>query len=94
MCACCGGGPRIDGHGDWWLIFRAGLVDADGVYYAMLCDNPTRDGCLSDIRRENEKRQRTARDKAAAVVTDQMVDDIDGAQAFMGDLESLDGFDD
>ena len=90
MCSCCGAGPRIDGIADWWLVFKAGLADGDGVYYSMLCDNPTRDGCLTEIRRENERRKKTARDEAAEIVTELMDGDLDGAEAMMEDLEALD----
>jgi hypothetical protein len=41
QCSCCGAGPRIDSLGDWWLVFKAGLCDGDGVYYSMLCNGPT-----------------------------------------------------
>lgn len=93
QCSCCGAGPRIDAEDDWWLVFKGGLADSDGVYYAMLCDNPTKDGCLSEVRRENDRRKPTLRDEAAALVTELMGDDLDGAEAFMDDLDFLGEFD-
>jgi hypothetical protein len=94
QCSCCGLSPNIESEDDWWLVFKAGLADSDGVYYSMLCDNPSRDGCLSDIRRANDKRTPTMRDEAAALVSDLMGDDVDGAEAFMEDLDFLGGFED
>ncbi len=38
MCRCCGSGPNTapDWRGDPWYVYRAGICDADGVYYSML----------------------------------------------------------
>lgn len=84
QCSCCGGGPTWapDWRRDPWLIYRAGICDSDGVFYSMLCE-----GCLDEIRAANFKRKPTERDTAAAVVSDLLGDDIDGAQAMMEDLE-------
>ena len=86
QCGCCGGGPNAEP--DWraepWYIYRAGLCDADGVYYGMLCE-----GCLFDIRSENAKRRPSQRDEAAEVITDLLGDDTDGAEAMMEDMEYL-----
>jgi hypothetical protein len=93
MCSCCGASGRVDGEDDWWLVFRAGLVDSDGEYYAMLCGGPDGSGCLAEVRAENARRTPTFRDEAAALVTDLLGDDLDGAQALMedfGDLGMLD----
>ncbi|MBV8382414.1 MAG: hypothetical protein JOZ63_07395 [Planctomycetaceae bacterium] len=73
MCSCCGAGPKITEY-DWWLVFRAGICDSDGVYYSMLCDGPTGGGCLSAIRAENAKRRRTSRDHAVAIVAELLGD--------------------
>ena len=95
QCSCCGGSPRITRGSDWWLVFRAGLCDGDGEFFAMLCDGPTGDGCLSAIRRENARRKPTFRDRAAEVVRDLNGDDLDGMVADMDDFDSLIGpFDD
>jgi hypothetical protein len=83
QCACCGGGPRITGPGDWWLVFRAGLRDSDGVFYGQLCDGPTGEGCLSSIRAENASRPKRLGDEIAAMVMELSGDDIDGAEADM-----------
>ncbi len=88
MCNCCGGGPNPepDWRADPWSIYQAGLCDGDGVYYSMLCE-----GCLEDIRHENEKRAKagllTERDDQAREVTDLLGNDIDGAQGMMDDLQ-------
>lgn len=67
MCGCCGGGP--DAKPDWrsepWYVYRAGICDADGVYYSMLCE-----GCLEEIREENARRPQTERDEIAREVTE------------------------
>ena len=89
QCSCCGLSPHVDGVFDWWLVFKAGLVDSDGVYYSMLCDNSTNDGCLSSIRREKERREKTKRDEAAEVLSEMLGDDVDGAEAMMDDLDAL-----
>ena len=83
MCGCCGSGPNVapDWRGDPWYVYRAGLCDADGVYYSMLCE-----GCLEDIRDENARRPQTERDHIAREVTELLGEDSDGAQAFMDDL--------
>ena len=82
-CNCCGGGPtpQPDWRGDPWYIYRAGICDSDGVFYAMLCE-----GCLEELRAENAKRPLTERDENARLITDLMGDDLDGAQGFMDDL--------
>lgn len=84
MCGCCGGGP--DPAPDWraepWYVYRAGICDADGIYFAMLCE-----GCLEDIRTENKRRPQTERDRIAREVSELLGDDIDGAQAMMDDLD-------
>jgi hypothetical protein len=84
MCGCCGGGPNAspDWRGDPWYIYRAGICDGDGVYYAMLCE-----GCLDELRSENRKRPQTLRDQIAEEVTDLLGDDTDGAQSMMDDWE-------
>ena len=63
-------------------MYRAGICDADGVYYAMLCE-----GCLEEIRFEKSKRPQTERDEVAETITELLGDDIDGAQSMMDDLE-------
>jgi hypothetical protein len=88
MCGCCGGGPNP--QPDWrtepWYIYRAGLCDRDGVFYAMLCE-----GCLEDIRGENERRATdgllTERDAHAREIMELLGDDLDGAQSMMDDLQ-------
>ncbi len=67
-------------------------MDSDGVYYAMLCGGVDGSGCLDSIRAENRKRKPTLRDEAADIITDLMGDDIDGAEAFMDDLEAMGEF--
>jgi hypothetical protein len=89
MCSCCGAGPRVTSRHDWWLVFRGGICDSDGVYYSQLCAGPN-GGCLTDLREENARRKRTSRDRAANIVNDLMGNDVDGAQAFMEDLSDID----
>jgi len=48
----------------------------------MLCE-----GCLEEIRADNEHRPQTLRDQLAREVTELLGDDIDGAQSTMDDLE-------
>ena len=83
MCGCCGTGPKVapEWRGDPWYIYRAGMCDADGHYYSMLCED-----CLESIRAQNSRRVRTERDEIADEVRKLMGDDDDGAQAFMDDL--------
>ena len=57
------------------------MCDADGVYYSMLCE-----GCLEDMRAENDRRPLTERDEVANQITELLGDDIDGAQTTMDDL--------
>lgn len=82
QCSCCGSGPNAtpDWRGDPWYVYQAGVCDADGIYYSMLCE-----GCLEDIRHENEQRPRTERDDFAREVTELLGDDLDGAQSMMDD---------
>ena len=84
MCGCCGSGPNVapDWRGDPWYVYRAGICDADGIFYSMLCE-----GCLEDIRDENARRPQTERDHIAREVTKLLGEDSDGAQAFMDDLD-------
>jgi len=84
MCGCCGSGPNVDPswRSEPWYVYRAGLCDADGVYYAQLCE-----GCLEDIRAENAKRPQTFRDEIAREVSELLGDDIDGAQTLMDDFD-------
>ena len=79
----------IDDENDWWLVFKAGLVDSDGVFYAMLCGGCDGSGCLEDIRGENARRKPTFRDDAAAMITDLLGDDVDGMEAMMDDFGYL-----
>ena len=78
-----GSGPNTapDWRGDPWYVYRAGICDADGVYYSMLYE-----GCLEDIREENARRPQTDRDAVAREVTELLGDDLDGAQSMMDDL--------
>ncbi len=83
MCNCCGGGPNPEP--EWraepWLIYRAGICDADGVYFSMLCE-----GCLEDIRDSNARRPKTLRDEYAELVTELLGEDLEGAQSMMDDF--------
>lgn len=59
-CSCCGLEPD-----DKWAVFRAGLVDEDGEYFARLCGHrgTGRNGCLEDLAKvpvKNRKYQREA----------------------------------
>jgi hypothetical protein len=83
MCSCCGSGPNTapDWRGDPWYVYRAGICDAVGVYYSMLCE-----GCLEEIRKENARCPYTDRDAVAREVTELLGDDLDGAQSMMDDL--------
>lgn len=89
MCRCCGSGPNRtpDWRGEPWYIYHAGLCDADGVYYSMLCE-----GCLEELREFNAQRPTTQRDEIARDVTELLGDDLDGAQSFMDDLGDDFGF--
>ena len=82
QCRCCGAGPSPDSE---LLIRKAGLCDADGVFYAMLCDY-----CLDEILAKQAKRQPTARDEKARLVVELLEDDLDGMEAMMEDLPDLD----
>ena len=96
MCSCCGAGPRVDGSFDWWLVFKAGFADSDGVFMSMLCGGPDGSGCYPDLKADRDRRKPTFRDEAAAMIADLLGDDIDGAQAMFEDAEylgMLDGFD-
>ena len=83
MCGCCGGGPNPapDWRAEPWFVYQAGIRDADGYYYSCLCE-----GCLEDLRQENERRPQTERDQIAREVTDLLGDHIDGARSMMEDL--------
>lgn len=85
MCACCGSGPNPtpDWRADPWYVYNAGICDADGGFYAQLCE-----GCLEEIR--EQKASRPLRDEQAEVVRDLLGDDIDGAQAMMDDFDTPD----
>ena len=89
MCSCCGAGPRIDAEDDWWLVFKAGFCDSDGVFMSMLCAGPDGSGCLEDIRADSDRREPSFRDEAAALIADLLGDDLDGAQAMFEDADSL-----
>jgi hypothetical protein len=92
MCSRCGTGPRVSDEHDWWLVFKAGLCDSDGVFYSMLCGGPSGEGCLETIRDENARRTRTHRDDAADVIRMINGDDVDGMESDMDELEWI-GFD-
>ncbi len=87
MCGCCGSGPdpEVDWRAEPWYVYKAGFCDGDGIYYSMLCE-----GCLEDVRLENEKRARKGllieRDEQAREITELLGDDLDGAQSTMDDL--------
>lgn len=83
QCGCCGSGPNVspDWRDEPWYVFRAGICDADGVYFSMLCE-----GCLEEIRAENDHRPQTQRDEIAREITELLGDDVDGAQSMMDDL--------
>jgi hypothetical protein len=94
MCSCCGCSPRIESETDWIMNFRAGLCDEDGEYYAQLCETSDGGGCLGAIRAENAHRKPTGRDLKAAILTELLGDDTDGAEAMMEDLADLPDADD
>ena len=89
MCSCCGAGPRVTDEHDWWLVFKAGLCDSDGVFYSMLCDGPSGEGCLSVIRAENKRRKPTFRDDVADIISMMNGDDVDGMQTDFEDADFL-----
>ena len=84
MCNCCGAGPdpAPDWRGDPLYVYKAGFCDSDGVYYSMLCE-----GCLEEIREQKSRRPETERDEVARQITELMGDDLDGAQAFIDNLD-------
>ena len=92
MCSCCGAGPRVTDEHDWWLVFKAGLSDSDGVFYSMLCVGCDGSGCLPEVRAANARRKPTFRDEAGALVMDLMGDDIDGAESMMDDADFAEMF--
>jgi hypothetical protein len=94
MCSCCGAGPRVTDANDWWLVFKAGLCDGDGVFYSMLCGGCDGSGCLEEIRHENAKRTPTFRDEMAEMISLINGDDVDGMEADMDDGGFMMGFDD
>ncbi len=83
MCRCCGSGPNIqpDYQHEPWFIYKANLCDADGVFYAMACQD-----CLEEIRLANNMRPKTDRDEMAEIISELMDDDLDGSQSMMDDL--------
>jgi hypothetical protein len=89
MCSCCGAGPRVSDENDWWLVFKAGLCDSDGVFYSMLCGGCDGSGCLEEIRHQNAQRKRTFRDDAADVVAMINGDDVDGMESDMDDFDFM-----
>lgn len=84
MCGCCGSAPNVtpEWRGDPWYVYRVGICDSDGMYHSMLCE-----GSLEEIRASNARRLRTERDEIADQIPDLMGDDIDGAQAFIDDIQ-------
>jgi len=88
-CSCCGAGPRVTDEHDWWLVFKAGLCNSDGMFYAMLCDGPSGEGCLSVIRAENTRRKPTFRDDVADIISMMNGDDVDGMQADFEDADFM-----
>ncbi len=93
MCSCCGAGPRVNSVHDWWLVFKAGLCDSDGVFYSMLCGGGSGDGCLEEIRHQNAKRKRTFRDEAAEIIRFMNGDDVDGMESDFDDFNAIGAFD-
>ena len=89
MCSCCGAGPRIQDEHDWWLVFKAGVCDFDGVFMSMLCVGPGGVGCLEEIRPDADRRKPSFRDDAAELIADLLGDDLDGAQAMFEDADYL-----
>lgn len=69
-----------------WLIYRYGKCDADGVYYATLCQ-----GCLEEQRKAFAAREKTPRDEQAEVITHLMGSDLDGAKTTMDDFPGASG---
>ena len=86
QCGCCGSGPnpQPDWRGDPWYVYKAGICDSDGVYYSMLCE-----GCLEEIREDNDGRPKTLQDELAAEMTALLGDDLDGAQVMMEELPAF-----
>lgn len=89
MCSCCGASGRVSDEHDWWLVFKAGLCDSDGVFFSMLCGGPDGSGCLEEIRHQNAKRERTFRDDAADLIRTMNGDDVDGMESDFDDADYL-----
>jgi hypothetical protein len=90
-CSCCGAAARVgdEDEDDWWLVFKAGFCDDDGVFMSRLCGGPDGSGCLVELRRDAARREPTRRDEAASVVSDLLGDDMDGAESMMDDFDDL-----
>ncbi|MCA9068059.1 MAG: hypothetical protein KDA84_04015 [Planctomycetaceae bacterium] len=82
-CRCCGCGPnaRPDYQHEPRYIYKANLCDADGVFYAMACED-----CLEEIRLANRLRPKTDRDEMAEIIGEMMDEDLDGSQSMMDDF--------
>ncbi len=66
-CSCCGTSP-----GKNFSVVRAGLVDSDGVYYALLCaevdEGQAWGGCLEDVLREQARKGKNPRQEKANIL--------------------------
>jgi hypothetical protein len=92
MCSCCGGRPVKIGDTDQfgrvkdyeWYIYRAGVLDCDGIPMAYLCGDSDGQGCLSDVLADAERHGERA--EGAAILAELSGDDMDGWQADCEDL--------
>lgn len=75
-CSICGG----EGRGDEWFVFRAGLVDVDGIYYARACgDSRGAGGCLESLKDEQKVLGPEAQEQQmkASILLDMMPEEAD-----------------
>ena len=74
-CSCCGADSRPD-----WPIYRAGIIDTDGVPFPRLCGP-----CFDVIEADQDLVAPNLR-AAAAVARDLLGDDLDGWQNTLEDF--------
>lgn len=90
-CSCCGASPS-DKSDFEWFVYKAGLVDVDGIYFSYLCGDKDGNGCLSDIYKDQFKDSNlnsimNRRQEVADTMKEIMPDDEDGVWSMMQDIE-------
>lgn len=99
-CSCCGGvahqvGDKREFRNSWnspdthdtaWYVYRGGMCDSDGVYFARLCgDEQGLNGCLEDIVHNQDDVAHDIKEAIATARSLMPTEEDDGVIAFLQD---------